>query len=68
VPIDIKNALSGKYAAAWRKEINSEHASLKNSGTFRNDNMPLGRNPIRKKWVFKVRPNRMAQSIVSRHG
>jgi hypothetical protein len=55
VPIDIKHALSGKYAAAWRKAIRSELASLHTKGTFRMENLPLGRNAIGNKWVFKVK-------------
>jgi hypothetical protein len=55
VPIDIKHALSGKYAAAWRKAIWSELASLHSKGTLRMENLPLGRNAIGNKWVFKVK-------------
>jgi hypothetical protein len=55
VPIDIKHALSGKYAAAWRKATRSELASLYSKGTFRMENLPLGRNAIGNKWVFKVK-------------
>ena len=55
VPIDIKHALSGKYAAAWRKAIRSELASLHSKGTFRMEHLPLGRNAIGNKWVFKVK-------------
>jgi hypothetical protein len=55
VPIDIKHALSGKHAAAWRKARRSEIASLHNKGTFRIKNLPLGRNAIGNKWVFKVK-------------
>jgi hypothetical protein len=55
VPIDIKHALSGWYAAAWRKAIRSELASLHNKGTFRMEILPLGRNAIGNKWVFKVK-------------
>jgi hypothetical protein len=55
VPIDIKHALSGKYAAAWRNAIRSELASLHSKGTFRMENLPLGRNAIGNKWVFKVK-------------
>jgi hypothetical protein len=54
VPIDIKHALSGKYAAAWRKAIRLELASLYSKGVFRMENLPLGRNAIGTKWVFKV--------------
>jgi hypothetical protein len=54
VPIDIKHALSGKYAAAWRKVIRSELASLHGKGICRTENLPLGRNAIGNKWVFKV--------------
>jgi hypothetical protein len=46
VPIDIKHAVSGKYAAAWRKANRSELASLYSKGTFRMENMPLERNAI----------------------
>jgi hypothetical protein len=38
--IDIKHALSGKDAQAWRKAIHSELASLHNKGTFRMKNLP----------------------------
>jgi hypothetical protein len=55
VPIDIKHALSGKYAATWRKAIRSELASLHNKGTFRVENLPLVRNYIGKKRVVKVK-------------
>jgi hypothetical protein len=54
VPIDIKHALSGKYAAAWRNAIRSELAPLQRKGTFRMETLPLGRNTIGNKWVFKV--------------
>jgi hypothetical protein len=53
VPINIKHALSGKYAASWRKAIRSELAPLNNKGTFRMENLPLGCNAIGNKWVFK---------------
>jgi hypothetical protein len=54
--IDIERALSGKYATAWRKAIRSELASLHSKGTFRKENLPLGRNNvIGSKWVFKVK-------------
>jgi hypothetical protein len=55
VPIDIKHALSGKYVVAWRKAIRSKLTSLHNKGTFRKENLPLGRNGIGNKWVFKVK-------------
>jgi hypothetical protein len=55
VPIDIKHALGGKYAATCRKAIRSELTSLHNKGTFRMENLPLGRNAIGNKWVFKVK-------------
>jgi hypothetical protein len=56
VPIDIKHALSGKYADAWRKAIRSELASMHSKGTFLMENLPLGRNAIGNKWVvFKVK-------------
>jgi hypothetical protein len=55
VPIDIKLALSGKYAVAWRKAIRSELAALHIKGTFRMENLPLGRNAIGNKGVFKVK-------------
>jgi hypothetical protein len=54
VPFDIKHALSGKHVAAWRQAIRSELASLHNKGTFRIESLPLGRNAIGNKWVFKV--------------
>jgi hypothetical protein len=55
VPIDIKHASSGKYVAAWRKAFRSKLASLHNKGTFRMESLPLGRNAIGNKWVFKVK-------------
>jgi hypothetical protein len=55
VPIDIKQALSSNYVAAWRKAIRSELASLHDKGTFRMDNLPLVRNAIGNKWVCKVK-------------
>jgi histone deacetylase 1/2 len=55
VPIDIKHALSEKYAEAWRKASRLEHASLHTKGTFLLENLPLGRNAIGNKWVFKVK-------------
>jgi hypothetical protein len=55
VPIDIKHASSGKYVAAWHKAFRSKLASLHNKGTFRMENLPLGRNAIGNKWVFKVK-------------
>jgi hypothetical protein len=54
VPIDIKHVMSGKYDAAWRKAIRSQLTSLHSKGTFRMENLPLGRNAIGNKWVFKV--------------
>jgi hypothetical protein len=55
VAIDIKHALSGKYVAAWRKAIRLELMSLHCKGTFRMEDLPLGRNAIGNKWVFKVK-------------
>jgi hypothetical protein len=55
VPIANKHALSGKCAPAWRKAIRSELASLHIKGTFRMANLPLGRNAIGNKWVFKIK-------------
>jgi hypothetical protein len=67
MPIDIKHALSGKYATTWRKAIRYELASLHIKGTFRMENLPLIRNAIGNKWVFKVKANRMVQSTGSMH-
>jgi hypothetical protein len=55
VRIDIKHTLSDKYAAAWRKAIRYELASLHSKGTFRMENLPLGRNAIGNKWDFKIK-------------
>jgi hypothetical protein len=55
VQIDIRHALTGKYVAVWRKAIRSELASLHSKGTFRMENLPLGRNAIRNKLVSKVK-------------
>jgi hypothetical protein len=55
VPIDIKYALNVTYVAAWRSAIRSELASLHNKGTFRMENLLLGRNAIGNKWIFKVK-------------
>jgi hypothetical protein len=54
MPIGIKHALNGKYDT-WRKSIRSELASLHNKGIFRMDNIPLGRNAIGNKRVFKAK-------------
>jgi hypothetical protein len=51
VPINIKHALRGKCASTWRKLVCSEPASLSITAT----NLPLGRNAIGNKWVFKVK-------------
>jgi hypothetical protein len=55
MPIDIKHASRGKYAAAWPNAIPFELASLHNKGTFRMENLHFGRNGIGNKWVFKVK-------------
>jgi hypothetical protein len=55
VPIDIKQALSGKHVAEWRQAIRSELASLHNKGTSRMKNLQLGHNAIGNKWVFKIK-------------
>jgi hypothetical protein len=41
VHVDIKHALSSKYAAAWRKAIRSVLASLHSKGAFRMESLPL---------------------------
>jgi histone deacetylase 1/2 len=55
VPIDINHVLSGKYDAAWPYAIRSKFALLHSKGTFRMENLPLGRNAIGNKWVFKLK-------------
>jgi hypothetical protein len=54
LPIEIKYALSGIYAEAWRNAIRSELASLHNKGTIGMENLPVGRNAISNNWVFKA--------------
>jgi hypothetical protein len=52
--IDIKYALTNKYVVAWRIKA-LRYASLDNNGTFCMEKLPLGRNAIANKWVFKVK-------------
>jgi hypothetical protein len=47
--------MSGKCTPTWRKAIRFELAALHSKGTFRMKNVPLGRNAISNKWVFKVK-------------
>jgi hypothetical protein len=53
--MDIKHALSGKSVAARRRATRSELALLHNKGTFCMETLPLGRDAIGNKWVFKVK-------------
>jgi hypothetical protein len=55
VPIDIKHALNGKVVVARQTTIRSEFASLLNKGTLRMKILPIGRNAIGNKFVFKVK-------------
>jgi hypothetical protein len=50
----MKHALSGKCVASWREAIRFELASLHIKATFCMEDLPLGRDAIGSKWVFKA--------------
>lgn len=60
LPQNYKQAISGRYAAQWRKAIKKEVASLQERKVFKlvdRKHLPKGANVITGKWVFKVKPN-----------
>lgn len=54
-PSTVEEALKQDDSAEWKKAINEELESHRVNNTWELTNLPLGRNPIKAKWVFKVK-------------
>ena len=55
-PVNYQEAISDPdYAIKWKKAIQAELDSLKRNGMWTMEDLPVGRKPVRSKWVFKVK-------------
>lgn len=54
-PHSFKEAMASENANLWQIAMDSEIASLKKTGTWELVELPKGRRPITRKWVYKLK-------------